>query len=168
MPEQTEPGSGDGVTDPLDLGEVAAEAADALLVFAPRMSHLMRHRLQQVDPPLTYRQYRILGHIRDGATSLKALNQRTVISMSALSETIDGLFRKGLVTRMPSERDRRGIDLGLSDAGVDVLERATPVMRSLAAEVVSHVPVEDRASFLRAVEAMQDTVRDTLAAHHPS
>ena len=152
---------------PEALGEVGAEAADALLVFAPRMSHLLRHRLQQADPPLTYRQYRVLGHIRDGATSLKALNQRTVISMSALSETIDGLFRKGLVTRVPSERDRRGIDLGLSETGADVLARTTPVLRSIAAEVLAHVPESDRAAFLRAVRAMQDPVRDTLAAHHP-
>src|SRR5690625_7120264 len=96
MTEQTQ-AAGTAEPDPGppgDPGALEAQATDALLVFAPRVSHLMRHRLQQLDPPLTYRQYRILWHIRDGATSLKALNKRTVISMSALSETIDGLFRK--------------------------------------------------------------------------
>lgn len=164
MTEQAD--TGEAGENRVEIDHLGAEAADDLLVFAPRLTHLIRHRLRHVDPPLTYRQYRVLGHIRDGATSLKVLNQRTVISMSALSETIDGLFRKGLVTRMPSERDRRGIDLALSSAGTEALEQATPVLRSLAAEVLAEVPEIDRAAFLRAVDAMHDTVKETLAAQH--
>src|SRR5512144_2987732 len=52
-------------------------------------------------------QYHILRHIRKGLTSVSELAQVKQISRSAISQAVDVLVERGLISRRQNEQDRR-------------------------------------------------------------
>lgn len=142
------------------------DVTDVLTIVAARLTHLTRHRLRHLEPTLTYRQYRLMSHIRGGATSLTRLRAHTVISMSALSETIDTMARKGLVSRTPSATDGRGVDLALTDDGEATVTAARRLLAELATEVIAEVPEHARSGLVAALATMDEAAAGLLSAEH--
>jgi DNA-binding MarR family transcriptional regulator len=56
---------------------------------------------------ITMEQFHILRHIRRGYRSVKDLAEKKQINRSAVSQAIDALVSKGLVTRIQESGDRR-------------------------------------------------------------
>jgi DNA-binding MarR family transcriptional regulator len=77
----------------------------------------------------TFLQYQILAWLRDGI----ALNPSDICAQyrhnsGALTRVIDQLEEKGFIERLRRDRDRRKVELQLTDAGRKVIERLIPLV----------------------------------------
>jgi DNA-binding MarR family transcriptional regulator len=95
-------------------------------------SHLMRGGSQQMfailgELDLTMTQTKTLGML-DGCAerlSVKELSEHLGLSLPATSRTVDGLLRRGLLSRSEDPEDRRIKRVELTDAGRAIVERFT-------------------------------------------
>ena len=67
-------------------------------------------------------QFHILRHIRKGLTSVSEIAEARQISRSAVSQAVDVLVERGLISRLQNEQDRRNIPLELTEAGNKLLD----------------------------------------------
>ena len=93
-------------------------------------AHLMRGSSQQMfavlgELDLTMTQMKTLSMLDDCVeeVSVKELSERLVLSLPATSRTVDGLLRRGYLSRHEDEVDRRIKRVRLTDAGRDVVHR---------------------------------------------
>ncbi len=71
---------------------------------------------------ITLEQFHILRHIRRGYQSAGELAEKRQISSSAVSQAVEVLVEKGLVTRRQESDDRRCVRLGLTPHASKVLD----------------------------------------------
>lgn len=77
---------------------------------------------------LTFARYEalvLLTFSRTGALPLSKIGERLMVHPTSVTNTVDRLERSGLVTRRPNPRDGRGVLAEITDAGRDVVRRAT-------------------------------------------
>ncbi len=86
---------------------------------------------------LTLIQFDILRHIRRGAHSAAELAERQQISRPAISQALDLLVEKGLVTRSPGSTDRRYVRLELTGSGERLIAELYTTNRAWMAEKLS-------------------------------
>ncbi len=70
---------------------------------------------------ITVEQFHILRHIRKGHGSVSELAEAKGISRPAISQAVELLVAKGLVTRREKTEDRRFVQLGLTENGEELL-----------------------------------------------
>jgi DNA-binding MarR family transcriptional regulator len=134
-----------------------------MMRVGPWVAHLQRQVLSRLDPPLGFAQYSVLARIgRPGQVSMAELRARSIVSFSTLSETVGSLVRLGLVERVPSERDRRSVDLYLTTNGRDVLTKAEAAMDELGETLMEGVrePTPDEVAEL--LTPLNDRVRRVI------
>lgn len=88
---------------------------------------------------LSLAQYRLLGFIAHSPQRASELASRASVSKPTLTSLIDGLAERDLVRREQVEGDRRGIRLGVTDAGAAALKLAD----DLLGERLSALTAED-------------------------
>lgn len=90
-----------------------------------RLSHLVQHTLacagREFD--LTPQQAQLLCQLARGPIGMAALGRALHLEKSSLTGLIDRVERRGLVARVPDERDRRALNVGLTGHGADIAER---------------------------------------------
>lgn len=106
----------DTQAEPAEDGSLSGEF-ELLISVAARINRIASLILASLDTPLTFRQYRTLSRLRNGFSSLRQLAKRGNLSIPTVSENIDGLVKRGLVSTRHSESDRRAIVLSLTEAG---------------------------------------------------
>lgn len=79
---------------------------------------------------------------------------------TTLTAALKPLERRGLVTVVSDETDRRTRRLVLTDAGIDLLRAAVPVWRSTHDDIDSHWPLEDRQVLLDDLRRISEPRRD--------
>ncbi len=115
---------------------------------------------------LSLGEYEILVRLseRDGRMRMAQLADSLAHSRSRVTHTVTRMQKAGLVRRTTSPEDGRGIVCEMTEAGLDLLNRAAPVhVRGVRAHLVDLVEPED----LRAVARVMDAVSDRLVAGHP-
>lgn len=83
-------------------------------------SHIRATATTQFE--LTVEQFHVLRHVRRGVESISELATAQNISRPAISQAVDILVNKGLVTRVQSTQDRRYWELALTDDGNHLLD----------------------------------------------
>jgi long-chain acyl-CoA synthetase len=73
---------------------------------------------------LTLAQYRVLAILGDGCEAASVLAKKLAVSRPSVTGVVDGLVARGLVRRDHTEDDKRRIDVGLTDAGRELLVAA--------------------------------------------
>jgi long-chain acyl-CoA synthetase len=73
---------------------------------------------------LTLAQYRVLAILGDGCEAASSLARKLAVSRPSVTGVVDGLVARGLVRRDHTDDDRRRIDVGLTDAGRELLAAA--------------------------------------------
>lgn len=134
---------------------MGGDPARVLFDLAPRLTRLENAVLGRMKPPLTFRQYRLLLRVAEGHTSLTALGRVATISLAAVSESVDGLVERGLLTRQPDAKDRRVVLLKLTRAGRGALLRGGKVLTAMGEDLLEGVDGDERAqldALLRRVE----------------
>lgn len=102
-------------------------------------SHIRATATTQFD--ITVEQFHVLRHVRKGISMSELATARN-ISRPAISQAVDILVNKGLLTRVQSPQDRRYVELTLTGEGnhlLDTVFKETRVwmkerMRSLTAQ----------------------------------
>lgn len=140
------------------------QVSDGLWLFelAPRLTRLENAILQDVEPGLTFRQYRILRRVVEGETTITAIGKQATITLPAISESVDGLVRKGLLERHTDVRDRRAANLVLTDAGHRALDDAQQRLDVLAESILEGMSARRRQQLRRDVSRVRDRVTALL------
>lgn len=90
---------------------------------------LVKERLGSKD--VTLQQYNILRILRgqhQRPATINLLKERMLDKMSDASRIVERLVHKGLVTRTVNERDRRAVDILITQRGLDVLACLDPIV----------------------------------------
>ncbi len=88
------------------------------------LTNLLRKRLNKHH--ITLQQYNILRILRGqypNSANLNLLRERMLDKMCDASRIVERLVQKDLVTRFASEKDRRAVDIKISDKGLEILKK---------------------------------------------
>lgn len=110
----------------------------ALLEVSALVQHGVEGQLRR-DGGLSFVQFQILAILGEDPSSPRSMTDladRLVHSRSGLTYQVDRLERAGLVARVPSEQDERGVNVTLSPKGSAVLERVLPGHAEEVREVI--------------------------------
>lgn len=86
------------------------------------ISNLLRFQFEKYN--LTQQQFNILRILRGqypNPATVNLLKERMIDKMSDASRIVDRLVQKGLVSRCTNNKDRRAVDIRISDAGMEIL-----------------------------------------------
>jgi MarR family transcriptional regulator, organic hydroperoxide resistance regulator len=106
------------------------------------------------DFDITVEQFHILRHVAKGSGSISELAQAKHISRPAISQAVDMLVNKGLLTRCQDERDRRFVKLELTEDGAALLSALFERSRQWMTEKLSILSDEDLHALLRAFQSL--------------
>lgn len=90
----------------------------------PPVWHSVRDNVRgyaAADFGLTVEQFYVLRHIRRGARTVSELAAARKISNSAISQSVEVLVGKGLLSRSSQQGDRRFVYLALTDEGNKII-----------------------------------------------
>ncbi len=105
--------------------QITNEALDAFWETVPPLWSRIRAHIRATATenfPITVEQFQILRLIRTGRTSVSELAAAKNISRPAVSQAVDALAEKGLLTRTQDADDRRHMQLALTDSGNGMLD----------------------------------------------
>ncbi|WP_113699938.1 MarR family winged helix-turn-helix transcriptional regulator [Nonomuraea lactucae] len=105
-------------------------SAMAAVTSIMRAHQILLSQLDSLLKPydLTFARYEalvLLTFSRTGALPLWKIGERLMVHPTSVTNTVDRLERSGLVSRMRNPRDGRGVLAEITDAGRDVVRRAT-------------------------------------------
>jgi DNA-binding MarR family transcriptional regulator len=106
---------------------------------------------------LTVEQFHILRHIRKGSHSVRDLAAAQLISRPAISQAVDLLVGKGLVTRCEQAEDRRYVQLELTESGNALLNAIFERNRAWMLEKMSALSQEELSNVMQAMEVLRKT-----------
>lgn len=129
--------------------------------ISPRLARLETTVLASLSQPLTHRQYRILFQISAGRTYVTALSDVAQTTVAAVSESVETLVRRGLVTRGSRPGDRRVSTLSLTEQGRSTLAEADSSVRELSSTLAQDLRWDDEttARFATLIRDLADVVR---------
>ncbi|RWY57091.1 MarR family winged helix-turn-helix transcriptional regulator [Mucilaginibacter gilvus] len=88
------------------------------------MSNISRPKFEQYN--LTQQQFNILRILRGQypkPATVNLLKERMIDKMSDASRIVDRLVQKELVSRCTNNKDRRAVDIRISDEGLEILSK---------------------------------------------
>ena len=95
------------------------------------LSNLFRCKFEKHN--LTQQQFNILRILRGQypkPATVNLLKERMIDKMSDASRIVDRLVQKGLVSRCTNTKDRRAVDIRISDAGMEILTKMDEEFRT--------------------------------------
>lgn len=116
-------------------------------------SHIRATATSNFD--ITVEQFHVLRYVRRGVTSMSDLAVAKNISRPAISQAVDVLVKKGLLTRVQSTQDRRVVDLALTDEGSALLDAVFKENREWMKERMSNLTATELKLILNATEVMK-------------
>src|SRR5574339_865763 len=116
-------------------------------------SHIRAQATANFD--ITVEQFHVLRYVRRGTDSVSELATAKNISRPAISQAVEVLVRKGLLTRVPSKEDRRCVDLVLTEAGNDLLDTVFKETRDWMKELMRGLTAEELETLTRSMEIMK-------------
>ncbi len=106
---------------------------------------------------ISVEQFHILRHIRRGIDSVSELAEVKQISRPAISQAVDVLVDKGLISRQQDPDDRRHVNLHLTPSGDDLLNRIFIANRAWMNGKMDALSAEDLAQIARGLELLKVT-----------
>jgi DNA-binding MarR family transcriptional regulator len=129
---------------------------------APRISYLvvrhdraLRREIGELVAPhaLTVPQYTALSILRDRAGLSNAqLARRTYVTPQSMNEVIAKLERDGLVARSPAANHGRVLEMTLTPAGHEVLQRCEDAVTEMESRMLADLDDDARAQLLKALK----------------
>lgn len=123
----------------------------------PRLMKVMSHLRGVVDEgmDLTYNQYKALLSLMDmGPCTLNTLSHDLGTATSSASQMVDRLVAMGLVQRSPGDRDRRRIDLRITDAGENLLGEIREGILERYRELFEHLGPAEQSKLAGAIHTL--------------
>ncbi|MXV15867.1 MarR family winged helix-turn-helix transcriptional regulator [Hufsiella ginkgonis] len=88
------------------------------------LTNLLKQKLDQYQ--ITLQQFNLLRILRGQypkPATINLLKERMLDKMSDASRIVERLVQKGMVTRCTNQRDRRAVDIIISQKGLDLLKK---------------------------------------------
>ncbi len=104
---------------------------------------------------ITEEQFHILRHVRRGMGSVSDLATAKHISRPAISQGVDVLVKKGLLTRVHSTQDRRYVEVALTDAGNNLLDTVFQETRKWMRKRMCDLTTDELDVMIQAMEVMK-------------
>jgi DNA-binding MarR family transcriptional regulator len=104
---------------------------------------------------ISVEQFHILRHVRRGTGSISELATAKNISRPAISQGVEILVKKGLLTRVQSTQDRRFVELTLTEAGNELLDKVFQETRAWMKERMKVLSSEELETVAKAMEALK-------------
>jgi DNA-binding MarR family transcriptional regulator len=115
--------------------------------------HIRATATAEFDIPVE--QFHILRHVRRGICSVSELATAKNISRPAVSQAVDILVNKGLLTRVQSVEDRRYVELALTKTGNDLLDTVFKETRGWMKERMHRLTAGELETIAKALEIMK-------------
>ena len=109
---------------------------------------------------ITVEQFHILRHIRKGHGSVSELAEAKGISRPAISQAVELLVGKGLVTRRQNAEDRRFVQLELTENGEELLSAIFRENRTWMEEKLSTLAPEQMTQIIAALDVLKTVFDD--------
>ncbi len=132
-----------------------------------RAQSMMLDVLEQVfeEQGFSYIQYVILSWLRDGiAVNPKDICVQFRHDSGALTRVIDQLAERGLLERVRRDRDRRKVELQLTEAGHKTVEGLIPLVVEKLNLALADFSSEEVQEFLRLLFKLNTRLQSTLDA----
>jgi DNA-binding MarR family transcriptional regulator len=104
---------------------------------------------------ISVEQFHILRHVRRGRGSVSELATAKNISRPAISQGVEVLVKKGLLTRVQSTEDRRCVKLALTPDGNNLLDTVFKETRNWMKERMNGLTVDDLNTIMDAMESLK-------------
>lgn len=109
---------------------------------------------------ISVEQFHILRHVRNGLVSVRELAEARQISRPAISQAVETLVERGLLTRTQSTEDRRFVQLALTPAGNDLLDAVFAATRSWMAERLAGLSADELNTVIEAMRVLKRSFVD--------
>lgn len=134
------------------------EAIDRFWETIPPLWNTVRFHIRATATgnfDLSVEQFHILRYMRRGADSVSGLADARNISRPAVSQAVEALVRKGLVTRLHSASDRRRVELSLTEAGNALLDAVFKETRGWMKGRMKSMSAADLETISKAMEILK-------------
>ncbi|HEY1277229.1 MAG TPA: MarR family transcriptional regulator [Thermoleophilaceae bacterium] len=141
--------------------------ADLWAVTKYLLVDIGRDMVQAIDSlELSFTQVKALQHLYDDvAVSLKTLGERLQLSLPAVSRAVDGLVKRGFVTREEDTDDRRSKLVRITPEGRARVEEMVAIRAVALREFVESLSPEERDLLAPGLRTLAQ--RPEIAAHIP-
>ncbi len=138
--------------------QITDEALDRFWETVPPLWANIRAHIRAVateEFSISIEQFQILRLIRSGRGSVSELAAAKNISRPAISQAVDALVRKGLLTRTPDPDDRRHVQLALTPSGNALLDALFRNTRSWMRGKLSSFSRDELENVIHAMESLK-------------
>jgi MarR family transcriptional regulator, 2-MHQ and catechol-resistance regulon repressor len=132
--------------DIMTTEETLKQTIDQFWETVPRVWNLIRNHLRTIAVEqfdISVEQFHVLRHIRKGLTTVKDIADARQISCSAVSQAVEALVVKGLITRTQAADDRRYVHLALTPDGENLLNQLFQQNRTWMMEKMASIDAQD-------------------------
>lgn len=139
--------------------ELGQQAIDRFWETIPPVWNLVRTNLRCTASEkfeISVEQFHILRHIRKGIITVSDLADVRQISRSAISQGVDALVEKGLISRRQDKGDRRFIYLQLTPQGDDLLNQIFQANRVWMLSKMAGMEPDQLARLVDALETVKE------------
>ncbi|MCE5257136.1 MAG: MarR family transcriptional regulator [Spirochaetaceae bacterium] len=137
-----------------------AKTVDSVMETLPAVWDCIRSNLRSAATKkfgISLEQFHTLRHIRHGCSSVKDLAETRQISRPAISQAVEVLVQKGLVTRTRETEDRRCVKLALTPYARRVLDENFEENCAWMAERMANLDGEQLGIVQKAMEILKTT-----------
>lgn len=135
---------------------------ELLVVVAARLRRLNMIVLGRLESPLTFGQYRTLGRVVGGCRSMGELTAQAGVTLPTMSETVNGLVRRGLLETRQSETDHRSVVLYATESGAAAAAAGDAVLREVIGALTRELSVGQRTALADSLQVIYDAATDYL------
>ncbi|UCC15928.1 MAG: MarR family transcriptional regulator [Dehalococcoidales bacterium] len=138
--------------------KILERVAEDLLSIPPVIFRIVRNKfvraaLTDIGADITPHHFEIIRLLMEGGTMHVAeIGQRLEISRAQMTHLIEKLVELGIVERQPDNRDRRIINISLTQQGISLLEEHKHTVEGAVREILSFLSDEE-------VEALSESLR---------
>ena len=147
--------------DTTSKDQVLMQTLDRFWEIIPPLWGYVRAHIRSVatdDFDISVEQFHILRFIRRGHCSVSELADARNISRPAVSQGVDALVNKGLVTRTHSKEDRRYVELELTPEGNALLDSVFQNTREWMRESLEGFSHEELELAIRGMEVLKKMI----------
>jgi len=134
------------------------QAIDRFWETIPPLWNIVRSHIRTTATgnfDISVEQFHVLRYVRRGKESMSELATAKNISRPAISQAVDILVNKGFLTRVQSAKDRRYVDLALTDAGNNLLDAVFKETRGWMKDRMRTLTADDLETIAKGMEALK-------------
>ena len=136
------------------------QTAELVMETVSAVTRAIRREMREHRPvELSMQQFRALGVVRRHPNaSLSVVAGHLGLTSATASKLVDGLVKRGLVTRTDSPQDRRRVVLQVTETGRRALGVARKAALGKLNESLAALDEPDRSAVIRAMEVLREAL----------